>query len=264
MDFDDPHAFGLFLEIYGSLPRAGPGSAAVTRRALDLVPTTRIRSVLDLGCGPGAQTLTLAEALPEASIVALDLVPDMAAEAARRVRKAGLEARVRVQRGDMMSPPVPPKSQDLIWCEGAIYFQGIENALRGWRDLMTDSGTVAFTEPIWLTPSPPDELVDWWLAEYPSITDANGVRSAVASAEFSTVGHFVLPTESWWTDFYRPMESRIAGFRADHVGDPVAEAIAAEAEHEIDMFRRYSDHYSYGFFVVRPRTGRSHDRSEVK
>ena len=83
MELSDPAVFALFLEIYGTLPRAGPGSAADTRRALALVPTRSIRTVLDLGCGPGAQTLVLAEALPDASIRALDVVPETVAEANR-------------------------------------------------------------------------------------------------------------------------------------------------------------------------------------
>jgi methylase of polypeptide subunit release factors len=79
MDLEDPRTFSLFLEIYGTLPRAGPGSTADTLRALSMVPHTDVRSVLDLGCGPGAQTLVLAEVLPEADILALDLNPPMVA-----------------------------------------------------------------------------------------------------------------------------------------------------------------------------------------
>jgi hypothetical protein len=38
MDLGDPRTFSLFLEIYGTLPRAGPGSTADTLQALSLVP----------------------------------------------------------------------------------------------------------------------------------------------------------------------------------------------------------------------------------
>ncbi|MGD8441703.1 MAG: class I SAM-dependent methyltransferase [Holophagae bacterium] len=252
MDLSDPTVFALFLEIYGTLPRAGPGSTADTHRALDLVPTRPIRTVLDLGCGPGAQTLALAEALPGASIRALDVVPEMVAEANRRIADAGLEHRVRAARGDMMDPGVSAESQDLIWCEGAIYFAGIENALRTWGGLLTENGSIAFTEPVWITPSPPDELVSWWREEYPAITDEGGVRDAIMAAGYATVGQFVLPADSWWDDYYRPMELRLAEFTASHRGDPVAREIAVNVDREIEMFKRYHGHYSYGFFVVRP------------
>jgi SAM-dependent methyltransferase len=252
MDLSDPTTLSHFLEIYGSLPRAGPGTAEDTLRALDLVPIENIRGVLDLGCGPGAQTLVLAEALPEARILALDLLPEMAAEARRRMVEKGLEGRVRVEVGDMMSPDVAPGSQDLIWCEGAIYFAGISNALTSWRSFLAPGGCVAFTEPIWLEPSPPGEIVHWWQREYPAITDESGVRTAVGNAAFETVGFFVLPADSWWKDYYGPMEERTEQFKAAHVGDPLAVEIAARAEEEVAMFRRFNTSYSYGFFVVRP------------
>ena len=76
----DDRAFAVFLEIYGTLHRAGPGADEHTRRALRLVPGPPPRTVLDLGCGPGAQTVALASALTEARIVAVDRLPSMVGE----------------------------------------------------------------------------------------------------------------------------------------------------------------------------------------
>jgi trans-aconitate methyltransferase len=253
MDLSDPHCLELFLEVYGTLPRAGPGAKEHTRRALRMVPGHLPRTVLDLGCGPGAQTLDLATALPEARLLALDILPAMVEEARRRIGEAGLGDRVSVQVGDMSSPPVAANSQQLIWCEGAIYFLGVENALRGWRSLLTPGGSIAFTEPVWLQESPPDELLQWWQSEYPAITDEEGIRKAIHAAGFDTIGSFVLPSPTWWTEYYGPMETRIVELRARHPSDPVASEVAATAAHEIAMHRRFADFYSYAFFVVQPR-----------
>ena len=253
MNLTDPRTFELFLQVYGVLPRAGPGSTADTLRALALVPTEEIRSVLDLGCGPGAQTLVLAEVLPEATVTAVDLVPQMVEEAGRRVARSGFGSRVRVEVGDMMDLKVAAASQDLIWCEGAIYFAGIAEALRTWKPLLIEDGSIAFTEPIWIHPSPPEELEVWWREEYPAITDAEGVVDAVAGAGYDTVVSFLLSPESWWNEYYGPMEERIPEFLDGHPSDPVAREIADEATNEIEMFRRFSDFYSYSFFVVQPR-----------
>jgi SAM-dependent methyltransferase len=152
----------------------------------------------------------------------------------------------------MAAPPVPPHSQDLIWCEGAIYFLGVESALRSWRPLLAPGGSIVFTEPVWLRPDPPEELRGWWESEYPAITDEEGVREAVAAASFDTLGAFPLPAETWWTDFYEPMGPKISELRRRHPDDPVAAEVAARAEHEIDMHRRFSEFYSYAFFVARP------------
>jgi len=252
MNLEDPRTFELFLEIYGTLPRAGPGSTADTLRALSMVPTPDIRTALDLGCGPGAQTLVLAEVLPEASILACDLTPSMVAEADRRISAAGHSKRVQAIVGDLTDPQVPPASQDLIWCEGAIYFAGVENALRKWKPLLADDGTVAFTEPVFIHPSPPANLVEWWRDEYPAISDEAGVRCAIEDAGYATLGSFTLPPESWTDEYYDPMEEKIAEFRAAHPADPLADEIAVEATNEIDTFRANSKYYSYAFFVVQP------------
>jgi SAM-dependent methyltransferase len=252
MDLEDPRTFTLFLEIYGTLPRAGPGSTADTLRALSFVPDLNPRTVLDAGCGPGAQTLVLAEALPNAEILALDAAPQMADEAARRCNAAGHGGRVVARVGDMLEPGASPAGLDLIWCEGAIYFAGIETALSTWRPLLSPEGVVAFTEPIWTHPSPPDELVEWWRGEYAAINDEDGVRARIAAAGFESVGFFPLPASSWWDEYYGPMELRVQEFRIEHPGDPLAAEIADEASKEIDFFRRFSDFYTYGFFVTRP------------
>jgi SAM-dependent methyltransferase len=253
VDLEDPRTFDLFLEVYGSLPRAGPGSTADTLRALSLVPTADLRSVLDLGCGPGAQTVALAEALPEASILALDLVPSMVAEVRRRIAEAGLAPRVRAEIGDLTAPGLANASWDLIWCEGAIYFAGVEAALRTWKPLLAAGGSVSFTEPLWIHPSPPHELQAWWREQYPAITDEEGIETAIDAAGYDLVAFFVLPPESWWDAYYRPMENRIPEFAAAHPDDEIATEIVAEATEEIEVFRANSKYYSYGFFVVQPK-----------
>src|SRR5690606_6315818 len=148
MDLDDPHTFALFLEVYGTLPRAGPGGDEHTRRALGLVPGSSPRAVLDVGCGPGAQTVCLARALPQAQILAVDLLTEMVQETNRRLAEAGLADRAEAVTGDMAQLIVQPGTQNLVWCEGAIYFMGVAEALRAWRPLLAAGGTVAFTEPL--------------------------------------------------------------------------------------------------------------------
>jgi len=63
----------FFWVIHGSLPREGPGDNKSTRRAYrmlkDLPENPRI---LDVGCGPGMQTVELAK-LSDGQIVALDV-----------------------------------------------------------------------------------------------------------------------------------------------------------------------------------------------
>ena len=186
MDSAD-HFFDLFLEVYGTLPRAGPGGDEHTIRALGLVPPPLPRTVLDLGCGPGAQTAALASVLPEARLLAVDLLPFMVAEAGRRFAAAGFGSRVVAVVGDMAAPPVGPATQDLIWCEGAIYNLGVTEALHAWRRLLRPGGSVVFSEPVWLVESPPAELHDWWISEYSAISDRLGVEARIEAGDLKPV-----------------------------------------------------------------------------
>jgi SAM-dependent methyltransferase len=254
MEVDDDRSFDLFLEVYGTLPRAGPGGDAHTIRALGSVPGPPPSTVLDLGCGPGQQTLALASALPEARIVAVDLLPAMVEEADRRFTAAHLGDRVVAVVGDMGAPPVEPGSQDLIWSEGAIYNLGVTEAIEAWRPLLRAGGSVAFTEPVWLVDTPPKEIHDWWTSEYPPISDRAGVEARIRAASYRTVASFVLPASAWWDEYYRPMQDRIADLKERLPDDPIADEVIAEAAAEIDYFRRFSDAYSYEFFIVQPET----------
>ena len=59
-----------------------------TRPARDLlqaVPTAKVKSAADLGCGPGNSTELLVEHYPGASIVGVDISPDMIAAAQKRL-----------------------------------------------------------------------------------------------------------------------------------------------------------------------------------
>lgn len=252
MDLSDPHTFELFLEVYGTLPRAGPGGDEHTRRALKTVPGDAPQVVLDVGCGPGAQTICLAQALPQARILAVDLLAEMVEETNRRLTAAGLAGRAQAVMGDMAQLLVQPGSQDLIWCEGAIYFMGVEQALRTWRPLLAAGGTVAFTEPVWLTAAPPQEVRTWWLSEYPAMSDDDQIRAQIDLAGYRTVASFPLPASAWWDEYYQPMQERLEALQARLSDDPAAVEVVRSAQVEIDMFQRFSEHYSYAFYLVQP------------
>lgn len=68
-------------------------------------------SVLEVGCGVGAQTLTLAARSPGARFTSVDVSAESLAEAQRRARAAGL-SNVDFRRADVFSLPFAPASFD--------------------------------------------------------------------------------------------------------------------------------------------------------
>ncbi len=91
----------FFLELYGTLPRAGPGDNASTGRAFgmmtDLPPGP---GILDIGCGPGMQTIELLK-LSGGNVVALDLLPRMITRVEAAAQRAGLADRLETVQADM-------------------------------------------------------------------------------------------------------------------------------------------------------------------
>ena len=243
----------LFFELFGGLPRQGPGTAASTRRALGLVPDVGPRTrVLDVGCGTGAQTLVLGLDSP-ARIVAVDNHPPFIDILNREAQTLGIANRLEARVADMRRLDFPDRSFDLIWCEGAIYNVGVEAGLRDWRRLLRRNGHVALTEVCWQKPEPPPECAAFWQREYPAIRDTAALLAAVDGCDYRTVGHFPLPASAWWDDYYRPLQDNLTAFRKRHRNAPDAQALADQCQQEIDIWHAHSAFYGYEFLVLRAR-----------
>lgn len=243
----------LFFEMFSGLPRQGPGDTASTLRALALIPGIRPETrVLDVGCGTGLQTRVLARNSP-AHFTAIDNHPPFIDELTRQAEALGIADRVDARVGDMRQLDFPAGSFDVIWCEGAIYVMGFENGLREWRRLLAPGAHVAVSEVCWMKPDPPPDCVAFWEREYPAIADVSALLKVIDARGYETVGHFALPPSSWWDDYYRPLQHNITAFREHHREEPDAQELADQVQREIDVWRAYSEFYSYEFFVMRAR-----------
>jgi len=255
MNEPSPRFWPIFFELYESLPRQGPGNLDCAARALALCRDLPLApGVLDLGCGVGGQTLHLAD-LISGSIVALDSHAPSIERLRATVSVRGLAERIQPRVGDMADPGLPPASLDLIWSEGALYNIGIENALRVCRVLLRPGGYLAFTDAVWRRDNPPPEVKASFDDEYPTMGCVPDVLAAIERSGFSLIGHFTLPDEAWWDDFYTPMERRIGELRAQHAADAEAQAILDQLAQEPELHRRHSDAYAYELIVARRAAG---------
>jgi SAM-dependent methyltransferase len=239
-----------FIELFGNLPRAGPGDSASTRKAFEMMEHLPSEpKILDIGCGPGVQTVELLR-LSSGTVVALDLLPHMISRVTQAAASAGLSDRLQTVQADMNDMAFEPCSFDVIWSEGAIYFIGFEMGLAKVKELVKPGGYVAVSEAVWLEPDPPREVVDLW-QQYPEIDTIDKKLGIVSALGYESVDHFVLPTSSWTEFYYDPLDERIRQYEQKWKGIADAEAVLAEARMEISVFRRYSRYYSYAFFVMR-------------
>jgi SAM-dependent methyltransferase len=258
MNQPGPRFWEIFFEVYENLPRQGPGNRTCAARALGLCRELgESPAILDLGCGVGGQTLQLAE-LTSGSIVAIDSHAPSIERLKAAVAERGLSQRVSAIVGNMARPGQPLGVFDLIWSEGALYNIGLRNALRVCHGLLRPGGYLAFTDAIWRRENPPPEVKAGFDLDYPTMGWLDDDVAAIRECGFELVGHFTLPDEAWWDDFYTPMETRIAELRGKYAGDVEASAILDQLAEEPEMHRRYSDFYAYEFFVARRALGQSH------
>ncbi|HOZ48059.1 MAG TPA: class I SAM-dependent methyltransferase [Candidatus Hydrogenedentes bacterium] len=237
------------FRLFTGLPRGGPGTDRATREALDRLPALPANPrVLDIGCGPGKQTLVLAHEL-HTPIIAMDIHRPFLEQLDAAARAEGVDHLITTRQGDMASIEEPAGSVDLIWSEGAIFIVGFAKGLSLWRPMLRDGGLVVVSEAAWLIDPPAEEAKVFWHACYPAITDIPGNIAIAEAAGYEVIDHFVLPQAEWWPDFYAPLEERCRALRP--TADPALLEQIEENEHEIDLFRRHSDSYSYVFFILR-------------
>src|SRR5258706_15765851 len=105
---DPDEADGLAVQAAGGLDEL--------RRALALHPPEPGARVLELGCGAGAFTRALLDALPDATILATDIDEQLLAAARQRLATEVRAGHVTFARADARNLPFPARSFGLVAC----------------------------------------------------------------------------------------------------------------------------------------------------
>lgn len=241
----------VFRDIHRGLPRQGPGTDATTLAALELCVDLPERArVLDIGCGPGMQTLAIARSR-NAHVVAVDVEEAFLAQLNKSARANALADRITTRALDMNDLPFDDGQFDLVLSEGAAYIMGFAAALRKWRRLLGPGGYLMVSELCWITQPPPRPVAEFFNTAYPPMTDIESQLAEIAAHGYEVVRHLAVPDEGWWTHYYTPLEKKLPSLRSRYAHDPAACELIDETQREIDMRRRYSDTYGYEYFVAR-------------
>lgn len=108
-----------FLEELWGDGYLSPGGPAEVARLLDGIDLTGGR-VLDIGCGTGGITVSLARDHGAAAVVGLDVEEPVCAHARRRAAAAGLADRVEIVRGEPGPLPFHDAAVDVVFSKDAI------------------------------------------------------------------------------------------------------------------------------------------------
>lgn len=242
----------LIIDLHKYSERQGPGSEKDTLKALDLLnlTTTRNLKVADIGCGTGAQTLLLAKRI-NSQITAIDLFPEFLNELNKKSQESGLSSKIKTLEKSMDDLPFNEGEFDVIWSEGAIYTIGFENGLKKWKDFLKVGGYLAVSEITWITQSRPREIEKFWKSEYPEIDTASNKIRQLENNGYSLVGYFYLSQHSWIDTYYKPLQASFDDFLLRNGNSEAARKVVEAYQAEIDLYQKFKDYYSYGFYLAR-------------
>lgn len=231
--------------------RQGPGSEETTNLALKLcnIDKSKALKIADIGCGTGAQTITLAKAL-KGEIIAVDLFDTFLEKLKERIQNENLTASISTLAASMDKLPFKKEEFDMIWSEGAVYNIGFKNGITYWKDFLKTGGFLAVSELSWITNERPAELEEFWNKEYSEVDTISGKIKILEEAGYKVIGHFILPEICWIENYYTPLLNSHNTFIEKFKQIATAHEIVALDKQEADFYNKYKCYYSYGFFIA--------------
>ncbi len=242
----------LIVNLHKNTERQGPGSTKDTLKALGFLdlPDNKALKIADIGCGSGGQTVTIAKTL-NGQIIAVDLFSEFLEELNEKSQKLGLADKIITLEKSMGDLPFNKGEFDLIWSEGAIYNIGFERGIKLWKDYLKVGSYLAVSEITWITQSRPKEIEDFWKEAYPEIDIASQKIRQLENNGYTLAGYFYLSPDSWIENYYKPIETRFETFLTQNNNSELAQKVIADYKAEIDLYKKYKDYYSYGFYVAK-------------
>ena len=242
----------LMIDFYLQIPRQGPGSAEESLKALKYtgLGSKRNLEIADIGCGAGAQTLTLAQNL-EGNITAVDLFAEFLSALNKNALKEGCQNRITTDLQSMDKLPYDDNSFDLIWSEGAVYIMGFEKGIKSWRPLIRNGGYLVVSEISWFTESRPVELDTYWKNAYAEMDTIENKEKHIKKHGYELVASFRLPEYCWIDNYYNPIRSYLPTYIGKYPNEKAAKDLVEELEKEIEMYEKYKAYYGYTFYIAR-------------
>ncbi|GLQ31387.1 methyltransferase [Litoribrevibacter albus] len=233
-----------FMSVFETLESWGPNSEADTTRAFQLLGTKPER-ILEIGCGKGNSTIVLAK-LSNAEIMATDNEQNALDKLEEKIEQNNLSKRVSTKCVSMTDLNFGTQKFDIIWAEASAYIMGIENALKKWKSLLSDEGTLVFSDLVWLTDSPSQDAIDHWGRDYPDIQTVDTRKSQIEKAGYK-LQHTFTVSEQAWKSYYEPLEQRLKQVSPKMTGSQAV----IDIQNEVDLFKSHLGEFGYQFFIVK-------------
>ena len=98
----------------------------------------------------------------------------------------------------------------------------------------------------------PSQIEAYWHGAYPGIATASAKIAQLEAGGYAPIGNFPLTSDCWLESYYLPiMQREFDDFLERHGQSEPARAIVAALREEIEIYRRFSDYFGYGFYLAR-------------
>jgi SAM-dependent methyltransferase len=196
---------------------------------LRLTPESR---VLDIACGKGGPARILAETYG-CRILGIEIRPDFAEEAGRRVAEAGLAHLVEIRTGDASELELEREAWDAALCLGASFVWGtMADAAAALAPTLRHGGFAGIGEPFWRRWPVPEAIDD------DGYVDLHATVARFEEAGFATTGIIAGSDDDW--DRYESLHWRaVEEWLADHPDEPGAGDFRAQHQ------RRRDDYFAF-------------------
>jgi ubiquinone/menaquinone biosynthesis C-methylase UbiE len=242
----------LLLEIHKNMPRQGSGRDEYTQKAFEMIPKINNPRILDIGCGPGMQTIKLAK-MSNGKVIGIDIFDQYLNQLRESIDKEKLHDRVEAVNQSMMDIKYPKESFDIIWAEGSIFVIGFEKGLRDWKKYIKSDGYLAVHEMAWLKNHPPPELTDFFKQVYPDIKTIEENLEIIRRCDYKIIGYFPLPDDAWWEFYYNPLQKRLDKLSRKYKDDPKSMEMINLEKREIQLYKKYHKFYGSVFFIMQKK-----------
>jgi ubiquinone/menaquinone biosynthesis C-methylase UbiE len=204
-----------------------------TRKAFKMLPELEKPRILDIGCGTGVATLELAR-LSNGRVVGIDTDQAALDKLNGKIEQATLLDRVRTLNCSMKDMQFPDGIFDIIWSEGAIFAIGFEEALNEWRRFIRPEGCLVL---------------------HTRLGNIEQRVAVIPTLGYRFIDKFVVPKESWWDDYYGPLEKLIEGLRHKYRTDPKAQSILDKVQNEVNEFKSKPELHGSVFYIMQKTSG---------
>jgi ubiquinone/menaquinone biosynthesis C-methylase UbiE len=147
-----------------------------------------------------------------------------------KIEEAGLTRRVQVVNRSMFDMDFADASFNIIWSEGSIYAIDFERGLREWRRFLPPDGFIVVHD------------------EQGNVTEK---LEQISNCGYELLGYFILSKETWWTEYFAPLEKLITQSRGRYTDDPKVLEELHQAQEELDTFKKSPERNSSVYFIMR-------------